>query len=77
MPDQSAQQVECWSAVHAVLHAAYHTLVELCGRPDLVGLSEDTIRAIGYATGCLSKARELVARDIENAVVEQKPTGSA
>jgi hypothetical protein len=51
--------------IHQTLQAAFDQIHKLT-KEDLNGISTDTIMAIGYALGCVSKAKALVGRDIDD-----------
>lgn len=54
-------------ALHNRVHAVYNDLLGLCDAIGTEGLSSDTVFAIGEAAGIASRAKALVARDIDDA----------
>jgi hypothetical protein len=52
--------------LHAILERAFKELAEVHGQvPEGTGV--DSALAVGYTLGCLSKAKALVGRDIDDA----------
>jgi hypothetical protein len=54
-------------AIHARLRATHDELLDLVySERALHSMSADTAAALGYATGCISKAKALLGRDIDD-----------
>jgi hypothetical protein len=51
--------------IHQILQTAFDQIHEIT-KENLSDISTDTVMAIGYAVGCVSKAKALIGRDIDD-----------
>ncbi len=68
MPENAIDDpIKRWDFVHETLAGVLQDLLAIHNSEQCEGLRADTLLAIGYATGVVSRARALIERDIDDA----------